>query len=42
MKFVNFLKSRLVLTYAIVLNLRKQTFHISRMRMSQKVEGVLM
>ena len=42
MKFVNFLKSRLFLSYSIALNLCNQTFHISHVLISQKVKGVLM
>ena len=36
MKFVNFLKSRLILLF---LNVCKQIFHISHVRISQKVKS---
>ena len=42
MKFVKFLKSRLILNILLFLNVCKQTFHISRVRIYQKVKGVLM
>ena len=41
-KFVNFLKSRLNFNILLSLNICKQTFHISHVRISQKLKGVLM
>ena len=44
MKFVNFLKSRLIFNIFVLLflNVCKQTFHISHVRISQKLKGVFM
>ena len=43
MKFVNFLKKYANFYYILlILNVCKQTFHISHVRISQKVKGVLM
>ena len=42
-EFVNFLKSRLIFNvFYCFLNVWKQTFHISHVRISQKVKSVLM
>ena len=40
-KFVNFLKSRLIFNILLFLNVCKYTFHICHVHISQKVKGVL-
>ena len=42
MKFVNFLKSRLIFIILLFLSVSKQTFRIPHMRLSEKVKGILM
>ena len=42
MKFVNFLNIGLILSILLFLNVCKQYFHLSQVRVSQKVKGVLM
>ena len=42
MKFLNVLKRGLIFYILSFLNVSKQTFHISHVRISQKVKGVLM
>ena len=41
MKFINFLKSKLIFHILLFLNVCKQTFHRSHLDISQKVKSIL-
>ena len=42
MKFINFIKGRLIFNILLFLNVCKQNFHITLAHISQKLKGVLM